>query len=118
MPDGYQDNAFWVMRRATEGAYRALTGNNFQFTATPTGPINTLFGYPIMNSSYPAAIGTTNKSVYFGNFSFMLKREAPGLTVLRDMYSGASTGQVNLWYYVRTVYKLSVAEAIRYGTHP
>ena len=118
LPDGYQDNAFWVMRRATEGAYRALTGNNFQFTATPTGPINTLFGYPIMNSSYPAAIGTTNKSVYFGNFSFMLKREAPGLTVLRDMYSGASTGQVNLWYYVRTVYKLSVAEAIRYGTHP
>lgn len=118
LPDGYQDNAFWVMRRATEGAYRALTGNNFQFTATPTGPINTLFGYPIMNSSYPAAIGTTNKSIYFGNFSFMLKREAPGLTVLRDMYSGASTGQVNLWYYVRTVYKLSVAEAIRYGTHP
>lgn len=118
LPDGYQDNAFWVMRRATEGAYRALTGNNFQFTATPTGPINTLFGYPIMNSSYPAAIGTANKSVYFGNFSFMLKREAPGLTVLRDMYSGAANGQVNLWYYIRTVYKLSIAEAIRYGTHP
>ena len=44
LPDGYQDNANWVMRRATEGAYRALTGNLFQFTATPTGPINTLFG--------------------------------------------------------------------------
>jgi HK97 family phage major capsid protein len=118
LPDGYQDNAAFVMRRATEGAYRALTGNNFQFTATPTGPITTLFGYPIYGSSYPAAIGTTNKSSYFGNWSFMLKREAPGLTVLRDMYSGAGTGQINLWYYVRTVYKLSVAEAIRYGTHP
>ena len=118
LPDGYQDNANWVMRRATEGAYRALTGNLFQFTATPTGPINTLFGYPVFSSSYPAAIGTGNKSVLFGNFSFMLKREAPGLTVLRDMYSAAGTGQVRLWYYVRTVYKLSVAEAIRYGTHP
>ena len=118
LPDGYQDNAAFVTRRATEGAYRALTGNNFQFTATPTGPINTMFGYPIYNSSYPAAIGTTNKSIYFGNWSLMLKREAPGLTVLRDMYSSAGTGQINLWYYVRTVYKLSVAEAIRYGTHP
>jgi len=118
LPDGYQDNAFFVMRRATEGAYRALTGTNFQFVQTPNGPVGTLFGYPIVSSSYPAAIATGQKSSLFGNFSFMLKREAPGLTVLRDPYSAANTGQINLFYYIRAVYKLGVAEAIRYGTHP
>ncbi len=118
LPDGYQDNPVWLMRRATEGAYRALTGNNWQFVPTPAGPQNTLWAYPIFNSSYVEAIATTKKSLIFGNFSLMLLRESPGLTVLRDPYSSAKKGQVFLHYAFRAVYKLAVAEAIQYGTHP
>lgn len=118
LPDGYQDNAAWVMRRATEGAYRALTGNGFQFVPTPAGGESRLWGFPVYNSAYAEAIATTKKSMVFGNWQFMLKREAPGLTVLRDPYSSASSGQVNIYYYIRTVYKLSIAEALRVGTHP
>lgn len=118
LPDGYQDNAAFVMRRATEGAYRALTGSAFQFVPTPAGGEGRLWGFPIHNSAYAEAIATTKKSMVFGNWEFMLKREAPGLTMLRDPYSSASTGQVNIFYYIRTVYKLSVAEALRVGTHP
>ena len=45
-------------------------------------------------------------------------RESPGLTVLRDEFSAASSGQVRLWYYFRTVYGVLQAEAIQYATHP
>jgi HK97 family phage major capsid protein len=118
LPDGYQDNAAWIMRRATEGLYRALTGSVFQFVPTPSGPANQLWSYQIFNSGYAEAVATTKKSLFFGNWGFMMMREAPGLTVLRDPFSSAGTGQVNLHYYFRAVYKLGVAEAIQYGTHP
>lgn len=118
LADGYQDNPTWIMRRATEGSYRALKGSVFQFAATPQGGVNTMWAYPVLNSGYVPAIGTGNKSVIFGNFDFMMFRETKGLTVLRDPYSSAATGQINYHYAFRAVYKLGLAEAIRYGTHP
>ena len=118
LADGYQDNPTWIMRRATEGAYRALKGSVFQFAPTPGGNAREMWTYPVLNSAYVPAIGTTNKSVIFGNFDFMMVREAKGLTVLRDPYSSAATGQINYHYAFRAVYKLGLAEAIRYGTHP
>lgn len=118
LPDGYQDNPVWIMRRASEGAYRALVGSVFQFVPTPNGPLNTLWASPIFNSAYVEAVATGKKSLIYGNFNFMLLREVPELVLLRDPYSNAANRQVNLHYFFRAVYKLSVAEAIQYGTHP
>ena len=70
------------------------------------------------NSASMPAIGSGNKSVLFGNWNFVGMREDPGLTLLRDPYSAASTGQVVLHYYFRTVYKVLMPEAIYFGTHP
>jgi len=70
---------------------------------------------------YSAKAGLTAanaKSVFFGNWNFVGKREAPGFTVLRDPYSKAANGQVVLHYYFRTVYDVLQAEAIGYGDHP
>jgi len=114
----YADGAQWVMKRATEGAFRALTGNVYQCAPTPAGPMGSLWGFPVRNSEYVEAIATTKKSLIFGNFNFMGMREAPELTMLRDPYSSAATGQVNLFYYFRVVYKVLIAEAIQYGVHP
>lgn len=118
LPDGYQDRAAFVMRRASEGAYRALKGSVFQFAPTPAGNARELWTYPIFNTAFVEAIATTKKSVLFGNWEFMTYRDEEGMTVLRDPYSSASTGIVNLHFSFRTVYKLSIAEAIRVGTHP
>lgn len=118
LPDGYEDRATFLMRRATEGSYKALTGSVFQFTPTPAGGERSFWGYPILNTAYAEAIGTGNQSIIFGNFEYVLKREDPAMTVLRDPYSSASTGQINMWYYFATVYKVAIAEAIRVGTHP
>ena len=121
LPDPYQDSGAWLMRRTTEGHIRGLSGtSNWYFAPNVSGgvaPKAELWGYPIVNSQAVAAIGSSAKSVYFGNFNFVGLREAPGMTFLRDPYSGAATGQVKLFYYFRAVYKVLQAEAIRIGTH-
>lgn len=118
LPDGYQDRASFLMRRATEGSYKALKGSTFQFTPTPAGGERSFWGYPVLNTGYAEAIATGKKSIVFGNFDFVLNRETPEMTMLRDPYSAAGTGQVNVWYYFGTVYKVAIAEAIRVGVHP
>jgi len=115
---GYADGAQFVMRRATHYEYLDNTGDNFQFVNTPNGPAQGLWGYPVAESEYVGAVGASQKSSIFGNFGFMGFREAPGLTFLRDPYSSADTGQVNLFYYFRAVYKVLLPEAIKYGQHP
>lgn len=113
----YADGAQWLMTRATEGAYRALTGSAFLFVPTPQGSMNTLWGAPVQNSSAMPAIGSGNKSILFGNFAYVGRRSNGAMTVLRDPYSAAGTGQVNLHFSTRLVYKVLIAEAIRYGKH-
>ena len=68
-------------------------------------------------SAAPAAIATGQKSVYFGNWSYMGYREAPSMTVLRDPYTLASSGQIQFVYMFRAVYKVLQAGAIGYGLH-
>ena len=117
MPE-YQDGAQWIMHPTTYSYLRGLFGTS-QFTFNPgwngTEPG---FGYPVNRSSYATALAASAKSLIFGNFNFMGYRESPGLTVLRDEFSAASSGQVRLWYYFRTVYGVLQAEAIQYATHP
>ncbi len=113
----YGDNANWIMKRATEGAYKKLTGSAFLYQNTPNGADRSLGGFPMWNSEYVAAIGAGNKSSIFGDFGYMGMRES-GLTFLRNPYLKASTGQVILHYYVQVVYKVLNAEAILYGRHP
>jgi HK97 family phage major capsid protein len=117
----YADGAAWVMPRATEGAYRALTGNAWAFAPMPAGSPapSSLWGFPVYNSEQSfGAVGAGNKSSLFGNFNFVGLREGSGFTFLRDPYSSAGTGQVNLFYYFDAVYKVLVSEAIVYGKHP
>lgn len=117
----YAENAKWVFPRANEGSYRALTGNNWQFVATPPGSVagSTLWGYPVFNSEQAiAAIGAGNKALVFGDFSYIGLRDGNGLTFLRDPYSNAKKKQVVLHYYFRAVYKVLQPEAILYGKHP
>ncbi len=114
----YQEGAQWIMHPGTFAYLQGLTGNPFQFMPTPGGSRNTLWGYPVNQSSYATAYQASAKSLIFGNFSFMGKREGTGLTVLRDPYSAAGKGQVRLWFWFDAVYGVLQAEAIQYATHP
>jgi HK97 family phage major capsid protein len=121
LADEYTDNAAWLMRRASEGTIRQLQGNDFLFQVTPAGngdgsARRDINGFPVYNSQSMPAIASTNKAIAFVNGNFIGKREAPDITFLRDPYSKASTGQIVLHYYFRTVYRVLQAEAVQYLT--
>lgn len=119
----YQDGAQWIIHPTT---YAYLSGLNsssvFTFAPQPGGNLagggQMLWGYPLNQSSYATAYAASAKSLIFGNFNFMGKREGTGLTTLRDPYSVASKGQVRLWFWFDAVYGVLQAEAIQYATHP
>jgi len=107
----------WVMRPSTYSAIAAIQGNPFVYGPTPVGGGvrgRELLGYPVHFSNKAAAIASTAKTVYFGNWNFVGWREGPGFTLLRDPYSAASTGQIKLWMYFRTDFEVLQAAAIGY----
>jgi HK97 family phage major capsid protein len=122
LPDPYQDSAKWVMKRAVEGEIRSLvSASDFQYVPKWMGTVTgrpELWGYPVFNSEYAGATAASAKSLFFGDWSYMALREAPGLTVLRDPYSKARQGQICLHYQFRAIYKVLQAEAILYAAHP
>ncbi len=115
-------NVAWVTRASTYGNIASLTGNDRLYaeqTIASTFGVNrpSLLGYPVFFSDKVDADGTgDNKPIYVRDWSQMGYYEGDGgLTVLRDPYSEAATGQVNLWYRFRIDYAIMQAEAIGYG---
>jgi HK97 family phage major capsid protein len=119
----YLDNSrsvAWLMRPPTFAAFINLTGNSRLYAPQVQGSNGdrpTLLGYPVYFSNQVDAIGASGKSVIFGNFGYMGRRQG-GLSVLRDPYSGAGNGFVRLWYRMRADYEILQAGAIGYIDHP
>jgi HK97 family phage major capsid protein len=121
--DPYLDDSgsvAWVMQPSTKWAINAVLGNARIYAGAENVPARRggdLLGYPVYTSAKAPALATGTKSVFFGNWAYMGFREAPGLTVLRDPYTLAASGQIRLVYAFRTVYKVLQATAIGYGLH-
>lgn len=123
LPDPYQKSSSvaWVMKRATEGIIRGLSGNPFLFNPNPAGSDRgqpEIWGYPVYNSEYASAVAASAKSLIFGDWSYVYMRESTEFGFLRDPYTLAYKGQIRLLYFFRTVYKVAQAEALVYATHP
>lgn len=118
----YQDGSQWIMHPTTKAQIESLASSSvFTFAPQPGGNLpgsQMLWGYPVNSSSYATAHGSGNKSLAFGNFNFLGRRQGTGLTSLRDPYSAATAGQVRLHYWFDLVYGVLQAEAIQYLTHP
>jgi len=112
----------WVTRPATYGEIISIQGNEFIYDTNPQGSSVATNGakgilaqYPVHFSNKVETLAIGNKSILFGNWFYVGVRNAPEFQVLRDPYSAATTGQLRLHYYFRTVYKVLQAEAIGYG---
>ena len=118
----YRQGAGWVMQDAIVGNLRGLQGNMFLFSQTPmasrSGNQEYIDGYPVYPTQYAPAIGSTNKSLAFGNFSLVGVRMPSELKLIIDPYTLAGNGQVRYLYSFRTVYKVLQPEAIMLATHP
>lgn len=105
----------WAMKPSTFGAIASITGSPRLYAETPSGSFKrTLLGYPVEYTSKAGAMTAGLKSAYFGNWNYVGWREAPGFTILRDPYSAATTGQVVLWMYFRTVFGVLQPDAVGY----
>lgn len=107
----------WVMKASTYGKVISITGNSRLYAPQVAGqiiPRPGLEGYPTYFTTKAGAIAASAKSIYFANWNYMGWREAPAFTLLRDPYSAASTGQVVLWMYLRTVFKVLQPYAVGY----
>ena len=106
----------WVMKSGTLGYLRSLKGDQRQYAygLSAAGPKD-LLGHPVVYSSKAGAMTAALKPIYFGNWNYVGVRNGSGIGFLRDPYSNALKGWVNLFYYFRTVYKVIQTEAIGYG---
>lgn len=90
--EAYADNLALVMRRATLGLFRALTGNPFQFSPNPSGEGNalnpgSLAGVQVYCTDAMPAATATNKAVMVCNPDFYRFGVREGLTIFVDPYT-------------------------------
>jgi HK97 family phage major capsid protein len=114
---GYLDDAgslAWVMKPSTYGAIKSILGDARLYGDEAVANGRQIMGYPAYFSVKAGAITANLQPVFFGNWHFVGQREAPAFTMLRDPYSAANLGQVKLWMYFRTVFKVLQPDAVGY----
>lgn len=113
-------SANWVMSGPTYSEITQLKGDARQYAATPMGGDGrmTLLGYPVHFTNKADATAASKKSVFFGDWSSVGVRNGQGLQLIRDPYTRARYGQIELVYLFDCVYGVLNAEAIGYGVHP
>lgn len=128
----YRDAAVWMMKGATEGSVRALTGNPAYFVGNggmSGGVGNTNFpqgagwlvapNARVYNAASMDSIAASKKPILVGNPSAgYIIAERRGLTVFRDPYSNSATGLLNVHASARLGGGVAIAEAFKYLSTP
>ena len=106
----------FIMQNSTWGALKTLDLTNYNRITDTVNGQRTVEGWPVMLSAQIAAIGTTNKSVIFGNYAYYAFVErASGVQIerWRDVRKGL-TYIVASWRYGGDVTQI---EAFSVGVH-
>jgi HK97 family phage major capsid protein len=114
----YRDNAVWVSSGSTEGALRALQGQDFLFANSPQGAISGAFWgmKPLLTSESAADIEASAKSLLVGNFAYYGLVGRENLTIQRNPYLYQANGQIGIFAKVRMGGAVLQAEAFQYLT--
>lgn len=111
----------WVMKASVHGEILLLDDSNVRRYAANAGPGQVggrppLLGQPVFYSQKAGNTEADAKSVYFGNWNFVGRREGGMFTFLRDPYSYEAG--IELRYQFRADYAVLQSEAIGFGVHP
>ena len=110
-------NVAWMMSRATLGAVRKLKDNQGAYLYAPAATVgspDTLLGYRIAENPYVAAIGTSAKSVLFGDMSSYHVRQVGGIEVVRSDEAYFTSDQVAFRALIRIDGALGQSGAVKY----
>jgi HK97 family phage major capsid protein len=104
-----QGEVGFLMKNATKWYLKGVTGNNFNFVATPTSP--DFFGYPAYVSDDMPAMTSGLESTVFGNFTYFAVVEKPGMMVQRNPYLYMATGLVGIFANIYRAFDVLQSEA-------
>jgi len=112
----YRKNANWLMNDATAKSIRKLKDSNGQYIWQPglqAGQPDVLLGRPVNIAGDMPGLGTTNKPVAFGDFSYyeIFDRQGIFMQRLNELY--AENGQIGFKAYKRVDALLMLSEAIQ-----
>lgn len=120
----YARNGVFMLNRQTLGEIRKLKDNAGQYIfqtgfSGQSGLPNTILGHSYVEAADVADIGASAKSVIFGDFrrGYMIV-DRVSLSVLRDAYTQASSGNVRYIARRRVGGEVVLAEAMRVLAHP
>lgn len=120
----YARSASFMMNRSTLGEIRKLKDTAGQYIfqtgfSGQSGLPNTILGHPYVEAPDVADIAASAKSVIFGDYrrGYMIV-DRVALSVLRDPYSQASSGNVRYIARRRVGGEVVLAEAMRILAHP
>ena len=120
----YARSASFMLNRSTLGAIRKLKDTAGQYIfqtgfSGQSGLPNTILGHPYVEAPDVADIAANAKSVIFGDFrrGYMIV-DRVALSVLRDPYSQAGSGNVRYIARRRVGGEVVLAEAMRILKHP
>lgn len=112
-------SAAWVMSGPSYAKIASIKGDALTYAQTPQGKFReSILGFPVHFTNKADTIGSGKKSLFFGDWSQVGIRTGNGLQLIRDPYTRARYGQIELVYLFDVVYGVLNAEAIGYGTHP
>ncbi len=116
LKSGYRRKACWIMNDATISAIRKLKDGNSQYIWQPgikEGAPDMLFNQKVLMSNYMPLIGTGNKVILYGDYSYywLAEREGRTLERLNELY--AVTDQVGFKITERLDGRLILPEAVK-----
>lgn len=116
LKSGYRRKAVWIMNDATISAIRKLKDGQGQYIWQPgikEGAPDMLFNQRVLMSNYMPLIGTGNKVILYGDFSYywLAEREGRTLERLNELY--AVTDQVGFKMTERLDGRLILPEAVK-----
>jgi len=111
----YRARATWMLHDSTVLAIRKLKDNDGQYIWQPglqAGQPDRILGRPVAVSRFMPELGTGNKAVAFGDFSYywIADRQSIGIQRLVELY--AANGQIGFRMFMRTDGKLILPEAV------
>ncbi len=114
----YRKNAVWRMTDKTEKAIRKLkdaNGNYIYDARLDTAGRATLLGKPIVIDNSMSELGTGNKFIVIGDFSYYNIADRGGMSIqrLNELYAGS--GMVGFKVHKRLDAKITIAEAFNAG---
>lgn len=102
IPDVYQDNACWIMNKATRTAIRKLKDNEGRYILNPDATAKwgyTLFGKPVYTTDSVSAIASEKTAIYYGDMSGLAVKtsEDVSIQILNEKYATQHAVGVIAW---------------------